>query len=74
MSADTVRFDSSFKTKQNAFTKAGHTFTGWNEKADGTGTAWTLTTDGVYESEKSAVWKRVGNVTLYAQWTENAYN
>ena len=73
MSADTVRFDSSFKTKQNAFTKAGHTFTGWNEKADGTGTAWTLTTDGVYESGKSAVWKRVGNVTLYAQWTPNNY-
>ena len=74
MGSDEIFFDNEYITKKNIFTKTGYTFTGWNEKADGTGTAQTLTTDGVYESGKSAVWKRVGNVTLYAQWTDNAYN
>lgn len=69
MSNDTATYDSAFKTKQNAFSKTGYTFNGWNEKADGTGTAWSLASNGVYESGKSWTWKYTKNITLYAQWT-----
>ena len=69
MSNDTATYDSAFKTKQNAFSKIGYTFNGWNEKADGTGTAWSLASNGVYESGKSWTWKYTKNITLYAQWT-----
>ena len=69
MSSDTATYDSAFKTKQNAFSKTGYTFNGWNEKADGTGTAWSLASNGVYESGKSWTWKYTKNITLYAQWT-----
>lgn len=51
----------------NAFTKTGYTFTGWNTKANGSGTSYedgaivnNLTTD--------------ASITLYAQWTNNKYN
>lgn len=54
------------KLRKNDFKRTGYTFSGWNTKADGTGTAyadeyanvldWTDEVDGV--------------VTLYAQWTK----
>jgi uncharacterized repeat protein (TIGR02543 family) len=44
-------------------TRSGYIFTGWNTKADGTGTAFTATT---------AV---VGDITVYAQWRPgNTFN
>ena len=58
MSSQTVTEGQAVKLKTNTFTKAGCTFTGWNTKADGSGTAYadnaslTLTED----------------TTLYAQW------
>ncbi|MEK4231363.1 InlB B-repeat-containing protein [Solibacillus sp. FSL H8-0538] len=45
--------------------KTGYTFTGWNTKADGTGTAY-LPNGTLKMGEE--------NVTLYAQWTINKYN
>jgi uncharacterized repeat protein (TIGR02543 family) len=45
----------------NEFTRAGYTFTGWNTRADGSGTAYAA----------SASLTVTGNVTLYAQWGSN---
>ncbi len=47
--------------KANAFTRDGWTFTGWNTKADGTGTAYA---DGATVTLNAAL-------TLYAQWSQN---
>lgn len=49
--------------KKNAFERTGYTFAGWNTKADGTGTA--------YADE--ATYDFTADLTLYAQWTANAY-
>lgn len=50
----------------NGFSRTGYTFTGWNTKADGTGTSY---------SDKQSVDKltKVNNdhITLYAQWAIN---
>ena len=44
-------------------TRAGHTFLGWNTKADGSGTSYAA--GGSYTANAAA--------TLYAQWQANAY-
>ena len=49
------------KLSSNTFTREGYTFTGWNTKADGTGTGYA---DG-------AIVNFSANTTLYAQWTQN---
>ena len=54
-------------TKPDDPTRRGYTFTGWNTKADGTGTWWYRTNESV---------NRFGNTlsddtTLYAQWEPN---
>ena len=41
MATDTVTYGTAYRTKANQFTKAGYTFVGWNEKANGTGSDWT---------------------------------
>ena len=46
---------------QNAFTRADYTFTGWNTKADGTGDTY---------ADKAEI-TATGDITLYAQWTQN---
>ena len=46
---------------QNTFIYDGYTFTGWNTKADGTGTA--------YADEATVSFD--ADTTLYAQWTQN---
>ena len=73
MSPDTVTYNTAYKTKKNTFTRIGYTFTGWNEKADGTGTAWSLSSSGVYEANKTWTWTYTHDVTLYAQWKPNNY-
>ena len=45
----------------NTFTREGYSFTGWNTKADGTGTS--------YADEESVSFD--ADTTLYAQWTQN---
>ena len=52
---------------ENAFTRAGYTFSGWNTVADGSGTAYT---NGASENLTSTAGD---TVTLYAQWTVNNY-
>ena len=76
MAADSATYDSMFKTKQATFTRVGYTFTGWNEKADGTGTAWNKNTTGTYENGTAWKWSGTNyakNITLYAQWSKNSY-
>ena len=73
MTASTATYNANFMTKQNAFKRTGYTFTGWNEKADGTGTAWSLTSQGVYESGNSWKWTYTKDITLYAQWSKNEH-
>ena len=67
MAADTATYGSGYVTKENAFSRTGYTFKGWNEKADGTRTDWTNWIG------KSWTWTYTKNITLYAQWTANQY-
>lgn len=48
------------------FLRKGHTFAGWNTKADGTGTAYQAGTDVAYPAEGRTS-------TLYAQWRPITY-
>lgn len=76
MASSSVSYNSNFITRKNAFSRAGYTFTGWNEKADGTGVAWNLNSAGVYENGNGAnpwKWNYTKNITLYAQWKPNTY-
>ena len=73
MTSSEATYNANFITKQNTFTKTGYTFTGWNEKADGSGTAWNLTSSGVYESGNAWKWTYTKDITLYAQWSRNEY-
>ena len=54
------------KAAANGFTRAGHTFTGWNTKADGTGAAYLPGADVAYPA-------RGRTLTLYAQWRPITY-
>jgi uncharacterized repeat protein (TIGR02543 family) len=58
--------NSSATLHTNAFTKAGYIFSGWNTKADGTGTSYadgaTITVSGITD------------VTLYAKWTSSTFS
>lgn len=71
MSSSTATYNSNFTTRKNTFTRVGYTFNGWNEKADGSGTPWSLSSAGVYESGKS--WTYTHDITLYAQWKVETY-
>ena len=51
------------KIAANGFARTGHTFTGWNTRADGSGTAYKA--GGALHLDADA--------TLYAQWRANAY-
>ena len=73
MSSSTATYNSNFTTRKNTFTRVGYTFNGWNEKADGTGTAWSIGSAGLYESGKSLVWTYTHDITLYAQWKVETY-
>ncbi len=63
MSDSVHTYDTEKKLTENAFSRTGYTFIGWNTKADGSGTS--------YESEasvKNLTAANGGTVTLYAQW------
>ena len=62
MSSQTVTEGQAAKLKTNTFTKTGYYFTGWNTRADGSGTSYS---DGAYATF-------YGNTTLYAQWEKYA--
>ena len=61
MSTLTGRPNMSFDLPKNTFTREGYSFTGWNTKAEGTGTD--------YAGEERVSFD--ANTTLYAQWTQN---
>ena len=58
MSAQTVGIGKETRLSANAYERTQHLFTGWNTKADGTGTT--------YEDRQKI--KPTDNITLYAQW------
>lgn len=55
----------------NPYTKTGYLFTGWNTKADGTGTGYTETQE---VSQLAATDKDEDSIDLYAQWTPIKYS
>ena len=60
----TMAKDESKKLTANGFSKTGNSFTGWNTKANGSGTAYTNK-----QSVKNLSTTNGATVTLYAQWT-----
>ena len=60
----TVPYGESATLNTNSFTRTGYTFTGWNMKADGSGTAY---------GDRASI-SPSSNVTLYAQWQLNTYS
>ena len=64
MSSQKLTYDVPANLNENQFTREGYTFTGWNTKADGTGTAYT----DAQAVENIAL---SGTVKLYAQWKQS---
>lgn len=63
MSIMTCSFSTNYTLNANAFTRTGYAFTGWNTKADGSGTSYAdKATVNNLSTTKGDV------VTLYAQW------
>ena len=61
-------YDTAQNLTENAFTRTGYTFTGWNSKADGTGTPYADKAEVVnLTATRDAV------VTMYAQWQPITY-
>ena len=58
MKAVTVKENETITIAENAFTRSMFKFTGWNTKADGTGTSY---------ADKASI-KVTQSITLYAQW------
>jgi pilin isopeptide linkage protein/uncharacterized repeat protein (TIGR02543 family) len=65
MADQTITVGESIALTANAFTADGFTFTGWNTKADGSGTSYA---DGEVVKDLA---KADGYVQLYAQWEKN---
>ncbi len=59
-----VSYNTTAKLNANTFTRSGYTFSGWNTKADGTGTSY---------ADKGNVSASTSNgtISLYAQWSPN---
>ena len=68
MPNQTIVYGTATNLSANTFTKTGYTFTGWNTKADGSGTSYTDGQSILITNEETSELK-----TLYAQWTENSY-
>jgi len=65
MANQTATYGQNIALTGNAFTRAGYTFTGWNTAANGGGTSYA-------NGYAFTPWLLTANLTLYAQWTENA--
>ena len=66
MADKTVTYNESAVLPENAFTRDGSAFMGWNTAADGSGTAY---------ADKETVRNLAGSgtIVLYAQWTSGGY-
>lgn len=79
---DNVTYNSTYHVKAgDIFIRDGYQFTGWNEKADGTGKAWTANTDVTYNiphgTKVYAQWKAVDvnyTINYYKQNLNGTYN
>ncbi|MCL2499654.1 MAG: stalk domain-containing protein [Defluviitaleaceae bacterium] len=60
MTAGSVNQGADFTIAANTFTRAGHTFAGWNTQAGGNGTAY---------AAGATINNVMAAITLYAQWT-----
>lgn len=67
MDSQTHTYDAAQALTDNAFVRTGYSFGGWNTLANGTGLSY---------ADKSSVINlaMTGSVTLYAQWTADAYS
>ena len=63
--SENVVYNTEYTTQSNFFERPGHTFIGWNEKPDGSGTDWTEYIG------KPWKWTYDRDITLYAQWKPN---
>lgn len=68
MGAQTFVYGVAQNLSANGFTLKGYTFTGWNTKADGTGTSLPGGADG-----SKLCQTKDGTITLYAQWKPITY-
>ena len=60
MSSETVNNGANYAIKANTFTRANHTFAGWNTNAAGTGTNY---------AAGATINNVTANITLFARWT-----
>ena len=63
-----MTYDVAKNLTANGFTKSGYHFSGWNTKADGTGTSYYNK-----QSVKNLTATHGATITLYAQWDTNSY-
>lgn len=68
MANQSFDYDEKKALTANSFTRTGHAFTGWNTKADGSGTPYTDK-----QKVKNLTDTDGGTVTLYAQWKPSTY-
>ena len=68
MANQSFDYDEKKALTANSFTWTGHDFTGWNTKADGSGTSYTDE-----QEVKNLTDTDGGTVTLYAQWEPSTY-
>lgn len=68
MSSESMTYDAAKALTTNSFTRAHYNFTGWNTKADGSGTSYADKA-----SVKNLTATNGATVTLYAKWTPNTY-
>ena len=67
-SSMTMKFDETKALNKNGYVKTGYSFTKWNTKSNGTGTAYSN-----QQSVKNLTNVNGGIFFLYAQWTPNNY-
>ncbi len=68
MEDQTHTYDNTKALSELKFSKAGHTFTGWNTQADGSGIHY-----GNRERVMNLTDEQGAEITLYAQWSINSY-
>ena len=68
VASQTATYNTAITISNNAFVKSGYEFTGWNTKADGSGTSYSAA-----QSVKNLTTANAATVTLYAQWKAKNY-